>query len=309
MKKRFMFMLLWALTNQNGAGETTVTTMTEAIPTAVSSALLEIEEADVVKSLVTEYGNFGSVPGVVHSTPIISKLTSEADDSLSNQAIDSGTYTGSPSQATVGVHGSTVFLKEIAVLGTVDDMMAVAGQLIGQSVVTRRDSDLVGLFSSLTQNEGGSNVDIVPADLFGAYNFLRTRNVRAPYELVLHPGHIWSAVGLITMFANVADANHYTYAAGGGVGSVGEDFMRNGWAGRVFGFNLYADSNIAVTSNNASGAAFGRNAFKYVPKREFRIDVLFSGPEVGWQVTGTEMWGEAVLKNNFGVEMQFNIDT
>ena len=306
MKNKWLNMLLWTL-NQVGAGETTTTTMTEAIPTAVSAALLEIEEADIVKALVTSYGFPG--PGIVHSTPIISKLTSEADDSLANQAIDSGTYTGSPSQATVGVHGSTVFLKEIAVLGTVDDMMAVAGQLIGQSVVTRRDLDLVTLFTSITQNEGGANVDIVPADLFGAYNFLRTRNVPQPYELVLHPGHIWSAVGLINMFANVADASHYTYAAGGGVGSVGEDFMRNGWAGRVFGFNLYADSNILVTSNNASGAAFGRQAFKYVPKREFRIDVLFSGPEVGWQVTGTEMWGEAVLKNNFGVEMQFNIDT
>lgn len=295
--------------NKKGmANETTTTTMTEAIPVAVSAALLEIEEADVVRPLVRTYP-FGGQPGVVHSTPIVSKLTSEADDSLANQAMDSGTYTGSPSQATVGVHGSTVFLKEIAVLGTVDDLMAMAGQLIGSSVVTRRDLDLVTLFTSFTQNEGGANVDIVPADLFAAYNFLRTRNAPQPYHLVLYPGHIWSAVGLINIFANVADANHFTYAAGGGVGSVGEDFMRNGWAGRIFGFDLYADSNIVVTSNNASGAAFSRDGIKYVPKREFRIDVLFSGPEVGWQVTGTEMWGEAVLKNNFGDEMQFNIDT
>ena len=290
-----------------GANETTSTTYTEGIPTAVTASLLEMEEGDVIRPLVKTMPFPG--PGLVQSTPIVSKLASESDDSLSNQAVDSGTYTGSPSQATVGVHGSTVFLKEIAVLGAVDELMAVAGQLIGQSIVTRRDLDLATLFTSLTQNEGGANTDIVPADLFAAYNFLRVRMVPLPYNLVLYPGHIWSAVGLIELFSNVADANHFSYAAAGGPGSVGEEFMRNGYAGKIFGFDLFADANILVTSNNASGAAFGRNALKYVPKRDFRIDVLYSGQEVGWQVTGTEMWGEAVLKNNFGDEMQFNIDT
>lgn len=301
-----IFSFLFGL-GEVGASETTSTTYTEGIPTAVSASLLEMEEGDVVRPLVRTFPFPG--PGLVHSTPIVSKLTSEADDSLANQALDTGTYTGSPSNATVGVHGSTVFLKEIAAVGAVDDLMAIAGQLIGQSIVTRRDLDLVTLFTSLTQNEGGANVDIVPADLFAAYNFLRVRNASLPYNLVLYPGHIWSAVGLITLFSNVADANHYSYAAAGGQGSVGEDFMRNGYAGKIFGFDLYADANIVVSSNNASGAAFSRDAIKYVPKRDFRIDVLYSGPEVGWQVTGTEMWGEAVLKNNFGDEMQFNIDT
>lgn len=291
----------FGLGNNRGTGETTTTTMTEAIPTAVSAALLELEEGNIIQPLVRNYAFPG--PGIVHSTPIISKLTSESDDSLSNQAIDSGTYTGSPSQATVGVYGSTVFLKEIAVLGTVDDLMAVAGQLIGQSIVTKKDSVLAALFTSLTQNEGNANVAIAPADLFDAYKFLRTNLAPQPYNLVMHPGHIWSSVGMINFFANTADGSHFS--SGGGVGSVGEDMVRNGFSGRVFGFDLYADANIAVTSRTGSGAAFSRDAFKYVPKREFRIDVLYSGPEVGWQVSGTEIFGAAVLKNNFGSEMQF----
>jgi len=286
------------------ANETTITTVTEMIPTIVSNSLLEIEEGDVVLPLIKTIP-FPGV-GVVHSTPIISKLTSEADDSLANQAIDSGTYAGSPSQATVGVHGLTVFLKELAVIASVGDLPEIAGQLLGQAIVTRRDSDLVGLFSSITAIEGDANEDIVPADYFSAFNKLRIQNAPQPYSMVLHPGHIWSGVGIVNSFANVADANHYPYAAAGGPGSVGEDWMRNGWAGRMFGFDMYADSNIAVTSRSGSGCAFSRDAFKYTPKREYRVDVLYSGPEVGWQVSGTEMWGEAILKNNFAVEMQFN---
>lgn len=284
--------------------ETTITTVTEMIPTIVSNSLLEVEEGDVVLPLVTVMPFPGQ--GVVHSTPIISKLASEADDSLSNQAIDSGTYTGSPSQATVGVHGITVFLKELAVIASVGDLYAIAGQLIGQAVATRRDTDLVTLFSSITAIEGDANEDIVPADFFSAFNKLRIQNAPLPYYMVLHPGHIWSSIGITAAFANVADANHYSYAAAGGVGSVGEDIMRNGFAGKMFGFDIFSDSNIPVTSRSGSGCAFSRQVIKYTPKREFRVDVLYNGPEVGWQVSGTEMWGEAILKNNFGVEMQFN---
>lgn len=294
--------LFWFLFNERGTSETNETTMTETIPTAVSAALLEMSELGVVRPLVTEYP-FGGVPGLVHSTPIVSKLTAESDHSLSNQAIDSGTYTGSPSQATVGMHGTTVFLKELAILGSVDDLMAMAGQLIGQSIGTVEDSDLCTLFSSFTQNEGAANTAMIPSDFLDAFNFLRTQLAPLPYYMVLHPGHIWSSKGLTSWFANTADANHF--ATSGGVGSVAEDIMRTGFAGMVFGFNLFADTNVSVTSRDASGAAFSRDAIKYVEKRPFRIDVLYSGPETGWQVTGSEAHGEAVLKNNHGAEMLF----
>lgn len=289
--------------NEKGmAGETTATTMAEAIPTVVSASLLEFEEQSIITPLIRNYDFPG--PGIVHSTPIISKLTSEADDSLANQAIDSGTYTGSPSNATVTVYGSTVFLKEIAVLGTVDDLMAVAGQLIGNSVATKQDAVLAALFTSITAIEGSANSNILPANLFSAYSKLRQAYAPAPYNLVVHPGHIWSSIGILPFFSNVADSAHF--GSNGGVGSVGEDFMRKGFAGQVFGFDLYSDANIVVTSRAGSGCAFSRDAFKIVMKRDYRVDVLYSGPEVGWQVSGTKMFGSAVLKNNFGVEMQFN---
>jgi len=295
--KRFLSPLL----SERGTSETTETTMTETIPIALSAALLEITEMDVVRQLVRTYPFPG--PGLVHRTPIVSKLTSESDNSLSNQAIDSGTYTGSPSNATASTHGTTVFLKEIAMLGSVDDLMAMAGQLIGQSVGTVIDSDICALFSSFTQNEGAANTAMVPSDLLDAYNFLRGQMAPLPYYLVLHPGHIWSSKGLTAWFSNTADANHF--ATSGGVGSVAEDIMRNGFSGMVFGFNVFADTNVTVTSRDASGAAFSRDGIKYVEKRPFRIDVLYNGPEVGWQVSGTEVHGEAILKNNFGDEMLF----
>lgn len=281
--------------------DTTTTTLTECIPTIVASALLELDEGDIVRPLVTNV-NF-SGPGIIHQTPFISKLTSEADDSHTAQPLDSTTsLETSPSAATVGVHGSTVQLKDIANLGSVDDMAAVAGKLIGQSITVRRDLDLCTLFSSFTVNAGGQNTDPTPGALYSAYGSLRRYSNPLPYHLVLHPLQVYRATGLISLFDNSSDA----LSGAGAPGSVAEDFTRYGFAGMVMGFTLWLDANIAITSNNASGAAFSSQGIKYVEKRGVQIEVDRDIDEVATTITGTGIWGEAILRNLAGVEMQFD---
>ena len=63
-------------------------------------------------------------------------------------------------------------VKEIAELGSVDNIAAMAGRLLGKMIATRRDLDLVTLFTGWT-NQGSANVDIVPGDLYDAYASLR----------------------------------------------------------------------------------------------------------------------------------------
>lgn len=282
--------------------DTTSTTLTEAIPTMVTSALLELEERDVVRPLVSLDTKLLGGPGLVSNTPIIQKLTSETDDSLASQALDSGTGVDtSPAASTAGMHGAYVQLKEIADLGSVDNMAAVAGQLIGQCIVTRRDTDLVTLFSSFSTNQGSANVDITPGDFYDAYGSLRTYHAPLPYEAVFHPLNIWSTVGIISLFDNSSDA-----VQSAGFGTVGEDWVRSGFAGMILGFRLWADANISVSSNNASGACFSRQAIKYTPKRALKFVIEGDAPEVADKIVGSEAWGESILRDSHGNEMQFN---
>lgn len=303
--KFLKLLLYWTkalLSGEMGVSASDTSTLAEAIPTAVASALLEAQELDIVLPLVTQISFPGA--GYVHNTPFIAKLTAEHDQSLADQEIDSGAYKAA-SAATVENTGSTVFLKELAVLATVDDLMAIAGQLIGRSIATYRDTALCTLFTSFTQNEGAANTQIKVQDIFDAYNFLRTKCAPQPYNLVLDPGQIWSSKGIMTMTAATADADHYPYLLAGAQGTVGDDIARNAFAGRMFGFDVYADANVITTSRDTTGGAFSREAIKYVAKRPFRIDVLYDGPKVGWQVTGTEFYGAAVLRDDFGDEMLF----
>lgn len=281
--------------------DTTVTTLTECIPTIVAAALLELDEGNIVQPLVTDVPFPGS--GVLHQTPFITRITAEADDSLASQAMDSGgSEETSPSAATVGVHGAYIQLKDIAALGSIGDMAAVAGQLIGQCLVVRKDLDLVTLFTSFTTNQGAgtSALSIAPADLYDAYGSLRTGHAPLPYHLVLHPSQIWSSHGLIALFDNSSDAIQTR-----GLGTVGEDFARYGFAGMAMGFTLWADANIVYNTANGSGAAFSREAIKNVRKRDFQIEIQRDAPEVADKIVGSEIRGEAILRNKHGNEMQF----
>jgi len=285
----------------NAAGASTTTTLSEAIPTIVASALLELDEGDVVGPLVTNIDFTG--PGILHQTPFINRLTSETDDTLASQTLEASTSDEtSPSAATVGVHGAYVSLKDIAALATVDDMAAVAGKLIGQCLTVRKDLDLVTLFASFTTNQGAALTNMVPADLYDAYGSLRTYHAAGAYNLVLHPQQIWSVVGLISFFDNSSDAISGSAAPG----SVSEEFTRNGWAGKVLGFDLYSDANIVLTSYNGSGAAFAKEGIKLVVKRGFMIELERETSDVATGIVGHEIHGEAILRNLHGNEMQFD---
>ncbi len=284
-------------------GSTTTTTLSACIPTIVAAALLELDEGNIVQPLVTDVPFPG--PGILHQTPFVARITSEADDTLSSQTLESsGSDETSPSAATVGVHGAYVHLKDIAALGSVSDMAAIAGQLIGQCLVVRKDLDLVTLFTSLTTNQGqATSIAIAPADLYDAYGSLRTYHAPLPYHLVLHPGQIWATGGIIQLFDNSADAIQSQ-----GLGTVGEDFARYGFAGMAMGFNLWADANIVFTTTvTGSGAAFSREAIKNVRKRDFQIEIQRDSTEVADKIVGTEIRGEAILRNKHGNEMQFPV--
>jgi len=287
------------------AGATTATTLAACIPTIVASALLELDEGNIVQPLVTDVPFPG--PGVLHQTPFVARVTAEADDSLTSQTMESsGSDETSPSAATVGVHGAYIHLKDIAALGSISDMAAIAGQLIGQCLVVRKDLDLVTLFASFSTNQGGltgaATTAMAPADLYDAYGSLRLYHAPLPYHLVLNPQQIWKTTGLIALFDNSSDAINTS----GGVGTVAEDFARSGFAGMVMGFNLWSDTNIVFTATTAgSGAVFSREAIKNVRKRDFQIEIERDSTEVADKIVGSEIRGEAILRNLHGNEMQF----
>jgi hypothetical protein len=284
------------------ANETTTNTLTEMIPVIVGNALLELEEGNIMEPLVTVVDFSG--PGIIHQTPFLQMLVAEAGDDLTAQAVDSGSsYEVSPSAATSGVHASYVLLKDIAAMASVGDTASMIGQLIGNSIITRQDKDLVALFTSFATNQGAVGLTyITPADAYDAYGALRANYAKGEFNLVLHPTQMWSTNGVSGWYDGSTTADLSTY----GFGTVGEDFNKNGISGRALGFNLYADGNITMATSAGSGCAFAREAIKLVVKRGFGVETQRSPEECGSTIVGSKIWGEAILRRTAGNRMQFH---
>jgi len=201
------------------------------------------------------------------------------------------------------VHNASVLLKDIASLGTVGDLAAIAGQLIGQCLITQKEADLISIFTTLSTNQGttATSTNLAPADLYDAYGSLRGSYAPLPYNLVMGADLIWSSVGLISLFDNSADAVQTQ-----GLGTVGEDWARNGYAGMALGFSIFADGNITADASYISdGIAFSKAVAKNVIKRGFQIEVDRDITEVGTEIVGTDIRGEAILRQKHGNLMSF----
>ena len=74
----------------------------------------------------------------------------------------------------------------------------------------------------------------------------------------------------------------------------------------VLGFNLWADANVGNASNVGTGLAFSQKAIKYVSKRGLKFEVEGDAPEVADKIVGSEIWGEAMLRDKFGNAMTFD---
>lgn len=297
-----MKFLQWFLSFFRMGADTTGTTLTEAVPTIVAAALLELDEGDVVSPLVTQINFTG--PGLVHQTPFIRRLTATNTDDLQSEAMDAGSSDEtSPSAATVSAYGAYVQLKDLARLASVGDMAATAGQLIGQAIIVKRDSLLTALFSSFVTNQGGPTATggWAPADLYDAYGSLREAMAPLPYELVVHPLQIWSSTGIISLFDNSSDA-----IGSAGFGTVGEDWAKYGFSGMALGFRLWVDKNVTRTTTvNGSGCAFSREAMKIAFKRQLMIEIERDAADVADRIVGSEFAGVAIQREKHGNEMQF----
>ena len=286
------------------AGDTTTTTVLESIPTIIGAALLELSEGNVVAPLITQIDFPG--PGYIHQTPFVERILATQADAPTLGVIEmtGSDETSASASCTVAVHSVWVQLKDLANLASQEDLAALAGQIIGNAIVTRRDLDLVTLFASFTIEQGGKLItQMTPADLYDAYGSLRTYHAALPYHLVLNPSQIWNNLGIISFFDNSSDAMQSA-----GLGTVGEDFARAGFAGMVMGFNLWSDTNITFTSTaNCIGAAFSKEALKQVYKRGLLIEVDRDLPYLATQIVGSEIRGETVLRNKSANQMQFTI--
>ena len=271
---------------------TTSTTLDDLFANIIMQARFTAEEQSLMAGLITRY-DIGNVAGTTIQVPKYPAVT--AADLTEGADLTSSTVSTSGVTVTVGEVGAQVLLTDMAAMGAGNPAQEL-GTVLGNSIATKMDKDIIALFDGFSTSLGGAGTEITVADLFKAAATLRANKALGPVYAVVHPFHAYQ------LSANLTN----TFANPNG-GDLQNEAMRNGFVGSVGGIEVYQSANITVDSDDdAKGCVFTREAMCIAMKRDFNLETERDASNRAFELNATAVYGVGELDDSYGVEMLFD---
>ena len=162
---------------------TTSTTLDDLFANIIAAARFTAEEESLMMGLVTMY-NIGDEAGKTIQVPKYPAVT--AADLTEGTDMSSSTVSTSSVSITVGEVGAQVVLTDVAAMGSGNPAEEL-GTVLGNSIATKIDTDLIALFDGFSTALGGAGTEITVADIFKAAATLRNAKAQGDIFAVVHP--------------------------------------------------------------------------------------------------------------------------
>jgi hypothetical protein len=271
---------------------TTSTTLDDLFANIIAQARFTAEEESLMLGLVTQY-NIGDEAGKTIQVPKYPAITAAA--LTEGTDMSSTTVSTSSVNITVGEVGAQVVLTDLAAMGAGNPAEEL-GTVLGNSIATKMDVDLIALFDGFSSALGGAGTEITVADLFKAAATLRTNKAQGEIFAVVHPYQAYQLkANLTNTFAN----------PNGGVAQ--NTAMVNAYVGTIAGMDVYESANITIDgSDDAKAAVFSREALAIAMKRDFQIEAQRDASLRAFELNATAIYGVGELDDTYGVEMLFD---
>jgi len=271
---------------------TTSTTLDDLFVNIIAQARFTAEEESLMMGLVTRY-DIGADAGKTIQVPKYPAIT--AADLTEGTDMSSTTVSTSSVTIAVGEVGAQVVLTDVAAMGAGNPAEEL-GTVLGNSIATKMDKDLIALFDGFSTSLGAAAQEITVADLFKAAATLRANKVTGPMYAVVHPFQAYQ------LKANLTN----TFANPNG-GDAQNTAMVNAYVGTIAGIDVYESANITVDgSDDAKGAVFAPEALAIAMKRDFQIEPQRDASLRAFELNATAIYGVGELDDTFGVEMLFD---
>ena len=271
---------------------TTSTTLDDLFSDIIAAARFTAEEESLMMGLVTMY-NIGDEAGKTIQVPKYPAVTAAA--LTEGTDMSSTTVSTSSVDITVGEVGAQVVLTDLAAMGAGNPAEEL-GTVLGNSIATKIDTDLIALFDGFSTALGAAAQEITVADLFKAAATLRTNKAQGEIFAVVHPYQAYQ------LKANLTN----TFANPNG-GDAQNTAMVNAYVGTIAGIDVYESANITIDgSDDAKGAVFSREALAIAMKRDFQIEAQRDASLRAFELNATAIYGVGELDDSYGVEMLFD---
>ena len=246
------------------SNETTSSTTSTLYANMVQAAQYVMNERAVIRPLVRNVNMVGT-PGLTAQIPVFPTIASAGV--ADGTALTNTEYTTLSKEISCAEAGVMVTLTDLAREAATEDLAAALGKQMGNSLAEKIDTDLANLFSTFSDQIGGSGTELTADLIFQAGSILRSNKAPGPYYGVFHPKQIFN---LKKQLANLG-ANTIP-----NLSDVGNIALREGIVGVVGGITLVESTVVAEndSAGNQVGGIFNEDAIAYVLKRDIRIENL-----------------------------------
>jgi len=273
------------------ANEATSSTLSELYTEIIQEAIFTFQETSVMRPLVTTYNISGSGKQIaVPVYPAISAAAVAEAADLDNTAVN-------PTEATITA-------SEVGVMTTLTDLgrdsasrnvAADIGRTFGDAIAKKVDTDLGALFGSFASGNdlGAAATELTPDLLLKAEATLRALNVPRPYYGVFNPKAMFNLKKALTQAGYTTSSN--------AMSDAGNETLRNGYAGTVFGIDLFENANLAIDANDDSvGGVFHPQSLGLAMKTDFKIETQRDASLRATEIVATITYGSGVVKDDYG---------
>jgi N4-gp56 family major capsid protein len=275
------------------AGSTS-TTLNDLLPQIVAEAMFVASERSIMRGLVKNY-QLSQGQGKTVTVPIFPKQTAAAlteGNEITNTAVSTDGAT-----LTVSTAAIRTLVTDLAVASAASNVVADLGRLFGEAIARKIDTDLTGLFTSLSAGQGDWTGQITAADIFKSVAQLKSAGV--PTEgmvAVLHPAIAYDLKSALTTQGN-------TPFTAGAYGENANEAMRTGFVGMLAGIPVYETSNIDVYNSTAGdypGAVFHQDCLGLAMIGDIGIETERRASYLGTDVVGFCHYGTGIIYNAYG---------
>lgn len=296
-----------------GSSQQTITTGAVFIPEVWGRNTKTARESRLVLSnLVYRVDSEIADGGDIYHEPIVSNITANAKSA--NTQVTLNAPTEDEFTLSINRHYESSYL--------VEDRLKVQAKYkvlekyspkAGYAVAQKTDSDLAGLYSSLSQTVGNSTTDITDENIRRAIQYLDDANADTDDRFfVIKPAglnHLRGANSDKFMSWNSLGIAPSPITAGGLANSNGvvKRVGPNGFAGVIYDLNVYMSTNLVEesgTSDTVHNLVFQREAFCLGVQQKARMQFQYKQEYLGTLATVDSLWGFGVYRSDHAVDFR-----
>jgi N4-gp56 family major capsid protein len=243
----------------------TSSTLAGLFTTIQQTALFTMQEKAFMRPLVRNY-NLTGQPGKAAHVGIYPSIATSSITSGENSDASATTITATEKTFTATEVAIMATLTDMARDSTADDSAAAIGRILGETLARKVDEDIAALFSGFSSSGTlvAGTSELTPDDILNAIAQLRANSVVGPYIGVFHP---YQTYNLRKVLANAGAATTPALS------DVGNEVLRGGYIGRLFGVDIYESAVVTGTSAGAYvGAVMHQDALAFCLKKDLVLE-------------------------------------